>query len=1361
MKFINLTMLACAVCLSSCISENKLKLSAPEAPFKKTMEEQETETLKPIAKGNSIIFGNKKLDISSNGRMKLYADGRLLADINYYFRLTEKDKKTKHWFKPGSERLWRNNKTFFDASKSNFTHKGNTFAYKGIIPMTGGEGWFKQTVTLEDNGLIEIRQKWGITGTPEEELVSSASWISMPQISTAGGSIIVNGKKFPIPQKTKYGFISLWKPKNFVITVLPESKAKSFKIDTKVCKELIAWQHPDGKTVLRIYDNKKLKETAYNLDLREGLKAGGVSPVFAGIDFKAIENMELPDYGSSKNLMLNPSFEKGFLNLFCKGSYMGRMYGEKVWTSKPYEIDNQVAKFGNNSLKIKTFYKKFSDNRSLSFPGSLTTWAVPVSAGTYTMSFYAKGNQPGKQKIKIWLPKTTWVGNIHTYLKNGLTNIIPTNDWKRYSLTFKAPKNMLICANISAVSSSGKGYVWLDGFQLEPGSKATAFESRPAEGQLLTSDENNFLQVGDKINGHLKITATPNAFGAAKVTVKDFFEQELYSGNFKFKCNDKGVADIMLPFEGKFPKGVFVAKVDYNFSDGKKCHEFFRFSIMDFLENKHRLKDLFSDSYGTPEKRSDFLQVLDRWKKIGIGSKGHVKYREKEVWDTYRKFGVAPLDTFMVSDIRPYKNGTSKLLGFALLQDGIANRGMKPDDPRILLRDYHFDANGEPTPEYLNKLKNAVAEIARKNPWVPMWAFGGEFIARFPYSWWSKEGTEEQAMVNYSKILKAFCEGIKEGNPKAKTFQDDPCNMRPEGGIAETGQLLAATNKINCPKFDMIGIHPYRKTPESPDLDADIKLLLDVIGEKGYDNTPVFFPEGMHYGPYNIPQWGIESARWLPPACWYAGPLSYDMGWTEKISAAWRARSWLVALKYQDRVKAFTSSSDVNNFDMDMYLTPFASQKIPNTLGHILGDAYFKKDIRFAPYIRCYIFEDAQKRPVAAVWCHHPQLDAGVMEAPSASVNLSGEMPKIFDLMGNEKVPETDANGNILFPVSSFPIFFRGSPNTLPTFVRAFDNAALVSGVGMSPMIITGKPVSVDKLAVSVKNFLSKPFNGTIKTGDKASSPLHVPASEKTEVIAEMPEKLRADKIVGEYLPVFIQSGKSKFNNDISFRGFACKKAKAPISIDGKIEDWKNIPAININNRLMRKDLKKISNSDFSGWFKSAWNQKGIYLCVKITDDKFVHEEFEQTGRRWNNDSLQIYFDTVCDARSKQQRGYDRNDYDYAVFPNADAQSSIVYRFLSPDPQITLGTQTPPDKTIAEDIPSAFKRTKDGYVYEVFFPAKYLLPVKLKKGYSIGFGMFVNDRDNGSRTKSALTLAPAGKGCYAKPHLWPIMLLAD
>jgi len=130
-------------------------------------------------------------------------------------------------------------------------------------------------------------------------------------------------------------------------------------------------------------------------------------------------------------------------------------------------------------------------------------------------------------------------------------------------------------------------------------------------------------------------------------------------------------------------------------------------------------------------------------------------------------------------------------------------------------------------------------------------------------------------------------------------------------------------------------------------------------------------------------------------------------------------------------------------------------------------------------------------------------------------------------------------------------------------------------------------------------------------------------------------------------------------------------------------------------------------------------------------------------------------------VRRHQIRVYDENDYDYAVFPKADGKGSIVYRYRTPDPQLGLATQAPRDNTIAEDIHSAFKRTDDGYIYEVAFPAKYLLPIKLSKGESFGFGLFVNDRDDGKTVRSSMTITPSGTGCYNKPHLWPVMFLSE
>lgn len=104
----------------------------------------------------------------------------------------------------------------------------------------------------------------------------------------------------------------------------------------------------------------------------------------------------------------------------------------------------------------------------------------------------------------------------------------------------------------------------------------------------------------------------------------------------------------------------------------------------------------------------------------------------------------------------------------------------------------------------------------------------------------------------------------------------------------------------------------------------------------------------------------------------------------------------------------------------------------------------------------------------------------------------------------------------------------------------------------------------------------------------------------------------------------------------------------------------------------------------------------------------------------------------------------------------------VSWRNLQPDIQLTLGTTAPRNKAFEPEIPAKFTRTAGGYVYEAVFPAKYLLPIRLKKGSAFGFSLFVNDRDDaGGNVKSCLTLTPDGTGSYNNPHLWPVMLLWD
>lgn len=1337
---------------------------ADPSPFAVKTEEK-VAVFRPEVRDDGIFYGDKGLVVDANGGMRIITGNQETANCFYYVNT-----KGSPYITVSSPGTFGAKEFKKDIPKGVFEFSGR-FLLEKDAPL---EGVYQHKVELLADGKIRVDISWSTPVGKEKEINRGSFFMSIPESKAIGGKLLVDAgattnEEIIIPDKEKWGYF--YKTQTRKIQVFPDQPSLSFAVEPQVCDYTQgAVRNSQHDSIIILKAGPEGKRISFLLDLGTGPSANDNARKQAGIDFRRLDDLVMPDTGSTKNLLPNPSFESGFESY--QNSFGFCQYRTEVerdpgfWHDKPFAIDDKEAMFGNRSMMLLARRPAIKgDYRHIGYP--FRTFPIPLSPGKYTFSFYAKGQPGEKQCVSLWIPNAAWTGNVYLPIgygkgTTGAQKVFEiSQEWKRYSLSFEVPQSMPVIASIGAGSESGKSHVWIDALQLEAGGQVTDFEPRPVEARLLTSAEDNFLEAGTPLNARLEINSKPAATGKVKVSVTNFFGEEVYDDEFRFDCDKSGKTQIALPLDGKIQRGIFMLKADFELPGGVRTYDLMRFTVMDFLKNEHRLKGIFAEEYGAPESRNDFLKLLARYRKIGFGAKNHLHNFDKPVYDAYRSCGVKVTDTFMLSPFYMLVDGRDKMVGFCLKDPPLSYR-LTVDSPGITIRDFNLDAKGEMTDEYLTAFQAAVARIAKSYPWIDTWAPHCEMFAKFPYSWWSKDGSYESAIKNYAKFSKAFYLGVKEGNPNAKVFPDSPCNMSPEGGIRDIGNVLAETNRLGGVKFEMLAAHTYRETPENPDLDADTQLLLKTLDENGYKDTPVLWGEGMHFGPYNIPQWGIKSGSWMPPVCWVYGPLSYGMGWTEKISAAWRARCWLVALKYQDRVISSMSGA-VNNSEMDLNMTPFATQKIPNTLGRLLGDAHFKKDVRFAPYVRCYIFEDAEKRPVAAVWCSHPKADAGVMKAPEASANFGGSLEQLFDLMECERGFNSDADGNVTFPVSPFPMFFRGKPMMLDAFVKAFDNASMISGDGISPLMVSSKLSAPDECMISAKNYISKVFDSTLICSSQ-NVPLKVPASGVSSVHLKLPINLCADKIVPENLPLTIKSEKSAFATDVSFDGFVCRKATSPITVDGNLDDWKDIPAIKLTNRLIRqKDVKSVSDADFSGWFKTAWTPQGLYLCVAITDDKFVHKEFKDPGANWSNDSLQVYFDTFCDARAHQQYGYDENDYDYLIFPEAGGEDSKVYRSRSPDPQLGLATQAPPDKALAPEIQSAFKLTEDGYVYELFFPAKYLLPMRLEKGYSVGFGLLANDRDNESdaQPKSSLTVTPPNTECWNKPHLWAAMLLWD
>jgi len=764
---------------------------------------------------------------------------------------------------------------------------------------------------------------------------------------------------------------------------------------------------------------------------------------------------------------------------------------------------------------------------------------------------------------------------------------------------------------------------------------------------------------------------------------------------------------------------------------------------MSFLDNTHKNKNIFASNLRSEMPRGNDL--LKRCQEIGFGSTGF-RFLDKDYFDRLSRYGMSY---------------NKEILSCFYFNFSVSNKTLIEEKLGNLEK---------VTPEMEKKIEAAAYEVAKAYPWIGAWELGSEFEG-----WWKLIATKN--FKDFAKLHIACYKGVKRADSNKKFYLGGCCNMQPQNGTRFVDQYLEAANAVNGKiKFDGVTMHPYRTMPENPDLDDDAAVFFAMLDKHGYKGAPVFWDEGMYYTYYNIPAWGLDPHKGCSSDHYAAAACpSYHMGWGERISAAYYARSWLVALKYQDRVKQFNGFCSW--MYMDAYLAPLALQKIPNTLGNLLGNAVFKKDIRFAPDTRCYVFEDEKQRPVAALWSHNPKVDRGHAESPIGRFNFEGKAVEIIDLMENKRSVKSDANRLTDIPITPFPVFIRGRPGELESLCKTIQDGRIIDS-DKAVVQISAKPSNAAELAVEFRNLVTREFQGQadIKLQDKAmEQKIRLKEKGVENVMIPMPEKIPLDRITEIKLPVTLkEEGGKPLAVDLSFNAFAVKKLKGKITITGNAEDWQDIPAIQVTNRCVSttkggggaQSLPLDNNPEKVGYpgdhaaeYQMAWDNDNLYLRVKVADDKFFHENKKEVGGRWNNDCLQVYIDTICDARSKETRGFDGNDYNYDFFPNEDG-TLTAFRRYAPEQQQAGGLLAPMPNMVEPEVKGTFRKTEKGYIYEIAFPKRLIAPLQLKAGSVSGFAVYIADHD-GTYLKSALTITPPGTGGYMNPYLYPVMVLVE
>ncbi|MHB1156078.1 MAG: hypothetical protein ACYC26_04485, partial [Phycisphaerales bacterium] len=562
--------------------------------------------------------------------------------------------------------------------------------------------------------------------------------------------------------------------------------------------------------------------------------------------------------------------------------------------------------------------------------------------------------------------------------------------------TFTAP-NGVAAIGFSLNNPSADCNAWLDAVQVEKASAATAFTQRPVSMSFLTDRQGNLFQPGEAPVATVRIVGTPNTSGTLTVYSQDFSGAESKKQTTNFTIASNGETSVAQAWTSGLPQSIYVTRMQAVVS-GVTYRDFGRLAVLPFVPLSQPGRQLFC-SNGVPGPRfGEWDRQLSYYTKLGIGS----------------SIFFDPAPTSMHPLLAQYN-----MTHFSSIFEG----GYKVDSLGInLMVDYDLTA------QQLTDLQTYAYNKALANPQITYWKLFNE----------PNNASDATHMNQMLAAVGAAAAGVKQANPNARIITNDPANMWQSAGIPYIDSFLANGGGSFC---DIVGIHPYRAQPETPDLEPDCAALMQVLSNRNFTGD-VWFTEGIYHQNYVLPIYGLNSHIGLSSDYYRGGTFTYDMGWGERMCAAYAARSWLVAMKYGDRVKLYVDWGLPTNVILDYDLTPCAEAFSINTLVRTLGGSTYAGQPSIDPAIRSYVFTDTQGQQVAAIWYYSYDTDTGVIQPGKLDVTYLLSQYNASDL---ELI---DFTGNVSSVASKvqlrpWPIFIRAKTGTSTQLINALNQAVV------------------------------------------------------------------------------------------------------------------------------------------------------------------------------------------------------------------------------------------------------------------------------------------------------------------------------
>ncbi len=1043
----------------------------------------------------------------------------------------------------------------------------------------------------------------------------------------------------------------------------------------------------------------------------------------------------------TRNQLRNPSFEQGLRFWVELG------VSNKDGDLPPFELSND-AKFGKKSLRLRSIPGK--EVLLWLRPSFLRSIPMPLKPDTkYTLSFYAKkaGTMDGNLEVGLSTAASTdsRPGGSRGDERTPERYIKVTDQWQRYSRTFEAGR-----AGFRVNLMAGKNSdVLVDGFQLEEGSSPTPYVCDPVEADLVTSESGNQVIYGDKVNAVLNFYGAPGTKSDVNVKILNFYRELVHEENFPIEIGTDGSASRKLSDAVEtLGKGVFIVRIAYKTPGFPDYFRFQRYMVLTPLDNTNPTYKI-PGTHCSPSCSADSDQYARRHMEWGFGSTSWAKFESRDNpprnYIYRKKYRIknmlhVTMETF-------FKNRVLKDVDFPQLEKGYLEK-LATDE---VYPPWTGKFCNKPITEKQEKLlENAVYEYYKNA--MPDFT---EAIS------WSNE--EEHFNVTggdnfdeYLRFQRACLNGAKRALPNIRVGYSCGISSITDRQIFQSLQgYLKAANKAGV-RYDVIPIHTYGHLDGGKlgfhDLDAQLTKLIGMIQKYGYGKeTPIYITECSNEMQLNIPDWNTVNGD-----AYSGGEPSYSWNHYEALYAASMLRYWIMALKFWPQVQ----STNIWNGTMlmDAEFMPIMCAKTANTFGNLFPWAEFVGDVRPGADMRGYVFKLKDGTGIAALWQTRPQVDMGIWPCPEMKVKFTQDV-EFLDSMENARSVKPDVKGIRTFALTWAPLFIKAKN---PGKLLAELNAGTVCGTNGSSVRVAFKPQASGRILMVLSNVLAVPVEGGVRIGSNVY-PFKLAPVGNLEIPLKNENTTHASGTLYDRSIVYtVTTGKDSFGGKWHMSWSLVPRV---VRKNGKI-DWDAVPASPINNVVSDK---KIDPKRFSATYRLAWDPKGLYLKVNVTDSELYYDKtfwsfnvHKLTNPLiWKQDGcLEVYLDSFADGRAASIDGYGPDDwrYDFCMNEKIDGPC-YVWPQVIPDKQLIAGLSSPSFEELRKNLDGTFKRTSDGYTYTIFIASRYVLPFKLESGACGGFAICLHDWFKGRDETIITNGTKPGKHVFNVPNTWPLIVL--